>query len=106
VIKLTIAADEIALSTESTRGDKDRSGFDILRDDAEKIVKKWTFGCAGCPPNAPFEHRIKVNYNLDDENAAPDVRLVMNLADEVTISAGPVVIDHGPDTKISKKRSH
>lgn len=106
VIKLTIAGDGTVLSTESTRGDKDTTGFEILRDAAEMLVKRWTFGCVGCPPSAPFEQTIRFRYNLDDENVAPDNRVVMNLPDEVTITTGQAVIDHGSDTKISKKRSH
>src|SRR5580698_10535860 len=39
VIKLTIAADGTVLKTESSVGDKNTKGFDLLKDDAERIVK-------------------------------------------------------------------
>jgi TonB-like protein len=107
VIKLMIAADGTVLSTESTRGDKDTTGFEILRDDAEKLIKKWTFGCVGCPPNAAFEHTIKFKYGLDNEDLLPDNRVVMNLPDEVAIFANPPVIDHGgPPPKKPKRGSN
>src|SRR6266436_2187532 len=72
VINLTIASDGTVLSTQSAPGDKDATGFQILRDDAEKLVKKWTFGCVECPPNAPFEHTMKFNYRIDNEDVLPD----------------------------------
>jgi TonB family protein len=100
VMKLTISADGTVLAIES------ESALAIFKDDAEKIVKTWTFGCAGCPPNAPFEHTVRFNYKLVDEISSLD-RVVMNLPDEVTISTGPVVVDHGgPPPKTSKKGSH
>jgi hypothetical protein len=107
VMKLRIGADGKVLAIESESSDAVKSGFTILKDDAEKIIKTWTFGCAGCPPGAPFDHTIKFNYVLDD-NATPSTSsVVMNLPDEVTMSTGPVLIDHGgPPPKTSKKGSH
>jgi outer membrane biosynthesis protein TonB len=102
VIKLEIAADGAVESTESAPGDKNTSGFDILRGDAETIVKRWTFGCVGCPANVSFEHAIRFNYKLDDELASPD-RVVMNLPDDVTVSTAPVTINS--DRASSKKGS-
>lgn len=107
VVKLTIASDGKVLGTESTPGDKDTSGFQLLRDDAEKLVKKWTFGCVGCAPNASFEHTMKFNYVLDNEDILPDNWITMELPDEVTMHATPPVIDHGPPPpKKSKKGSN
>jgi len=106
LMKLKIAANGSVLAIESSPGDSRTVGFGILRDDAEKVVKTWTFGCVGCPPDAPFEHTIRFHYSVDIEDVIQDNRVLMNLPDEVTIYTTPVVIDHGPDTKISKKRSN
>lgn len=107
VIKLTIASDGTVLEAESIPGDKDTSGFQMLRDDAEKLVKKWTFGCVGCSPNAPFEHTIRFNYVMDTEDILPDNWITIDLPDEVTMHATPPVIDHGPPPpKKSKKGSN
>jgi len=103
VIKLTVGPDGSVLSTESTLGDKDTKGFPILRDDAENLVKKWTFGCVGCSPRTPFEHTIKFNYRLDTEDLLPDNLVIMNLPDEVTIYSSPLPCDHCPSPKPSKK---
>jgi hypothetical protein len=106
VIRLTIAADGTVLSTESSPGDRDTTGFPILRSDAEKLVKRWTFGCVGCPSNSPFEHTIKFKYRLDNEDVLPDNWITMDLPDEVTITASPPVCDHCPSPKSSKKGNH
>jgi hypothetical protein len=106
MIRLTIAADGTVLSTESSPGDRDTTGFPILRSDAEKLVRKWTFGCVGCPPNSPFEHTIKFKYWLDSEDILPDNWITMDLPDEVTITASPPVCDHCPLPKSSKKGTH
>jgi hypothetical protein len=103
VIRLTIAADGTVLKTESSVGDKNTIGFDLLKDDAERIVKAWTFGCAGCSPNAPLEHTIKFIYKQEDSFTAPSFRVVMNLPDEVTISTDAVVVQPSNN---SKKGSH
>jgi hypothetical protein len=101
VIKLTMAADGIVLKTESSVGVKN---IGVLRDDAERIVKTWTFGCAGCPPDAPFEHTIKFIYQLENEMTAPSLRVVMNLPDEVTLSTDAAVFVQPSNT--SKKGGH
>jgi hypothetical protein len=106
VIRLTIAADGTVLSSESSPGDRDTTGFPILRSDAEKLVKKWTFGCVGCASNSAFEHIIKFKYWLDNEDILPDNWITMDLPDEVTITASPPVCDHCPLPKSSKKGSH
>ncbi|MGB6685888.1 MAG: hypothetical protein WBH24_19715, partial [Candidatus Acidiferrum sp.] len=80
--------------------------FGLLKDDAERIVKTWTFGCAGCPPDAPFEHTIKFVYKQEDSFTAPSLRVVMNLPGEVTITTNSVQCDHCPPAKPSKKGSH
>src|SRR5271168_1225176 len=49
LMKLKIAVDGSVLAVESSPGDSRTVGFVILRDDAEKVVKTWTFGCVGCP---------------------------------------------------------
>ena len=103
VIQLTIAADGTVLKTESSVGDKNTKGFDLLKDDAERIVKAWTFGCAGCSPNASFEHTIKFIYRQEDSFATPSLRVEMNLPGEVTITANSEQCDHCPPAKPSKK---
>ncbi len=107
VMKLMIAADGTVLSVEpvsSSDAKNIQQLLDMFRDDAERTIKTWTFGCAGCPPNAPYEHVIKFNYRQDDSMHfdEPD-RFVMDLPDEVVISTAPIMIDHGGPAKKPKK---
>jgi hypothetical protein len=81
-------------------------GYGIPRDDAEKILKAWSSGCVACPPDATFEYTLGFHNAMDDQNVVKDNRVIMNLPDKLTIYTPAVVIDHGPDVKISKKRSN
>jgi len=92
-MKLKIGADGAVLSVESTPIGFGGKVLAMLKDDAEKNVKTWTFGCAGCAPNAPFEHTIKFKYVLDDKLPDRTTKTVMDLPDEVTMSAGPIPVE-------------
>jgi len=107
VIKLKIGADGKLLAIESESSDTTKSAFTIFKEDAEKIIKTWTFGCVGCPPDGPFNHTIKFKYILDDSAAPSTSKTVMDLPDEVTMSAGPIIINtDGAPPKKSKKGSY
>ena len=96
IVKLTIAADGAVLTAESS------SGYPLLRDETEKLVKKWTFGCANCSPRVPYEKTIKFIYRLEGEGISyDDTRIVMDLPNEVTITASPRECDHCPPKKSS-----
>jgi hypothetical protein len=106
-MKLKIDPDGTVLSVESTAG-KDTRGFQILRDESEKLIRRWTFGCIGCQADGPFEHTVTFRYFLDvDPSYENSPNVVMNLPDEARITADPVPCDHcpGPSTP-SKKRSY
>jgi hypothetical protein len=103
VIKLTTAADGTVPKTESSVRDKNTIGLDLLKDDAERIVKAWTFGCAGCSPNVPFGHTIKFIYKQEDNFIVASLRVVKNLPDEVTVSTDAVLAQPSNN---SKKGSH
>jgi hypothetical protein len=106
-IKLKIAANGIVLSAESSAGDKSTTGFDILKADAERLLKTWTFGCVGCMPDVPFEHTIRFRFEFDDDPTVQDLmRVTMNLPDEVTIISSTVRCDHCSSSEPSKKGNH
>jgi len=110
VMKLMIAADGTVLSVESISSSDTKNIqqlLDMFRGDAERTIKTWTFGCAGCLPNAPYEHVTKFNYKLGDsmQFGEPD-RFVMDLPDEVVISTAPIMIDHDGPAKKPKKRNN
>ena len=107
LMKLRIGAAGKVLAIESESSDAVKSGFTMLKDDAERVIKTWTFGCVGGPVDTPFEHAIKFSYLLDNDSPPSTSKVAMDLPDEVTMSTGPMLIDHGgPAPKTSKKRSH
>jgi TonB family protein len=102
VIKLTIGANGRVLAAKALTCDEDPKAcaHPILRDETEKLIKKWTFGCANCPSDAPLERTIKFSYRLEGEGILyDDTRVSMDLPDEVTITASPVQCDHCPRKK-------
>jgi hypothetical protein len=103
VMNLKIGVDGRVLAVEWTSGGTQKSVYSLLRDDAEKVVKTWTFGCVGCPPDVPFEHTIRFNYRQEDR--LPENPVVMKMPDEVTFfSTAPELMTSGA-SKDSKKRS-
>jgi hypothetical protein len=103
IVKLTIGADGVVLSTESLAQDGEKLAHLLLREETEKLVKKWTFGCVNCSPNVPFEKTMKFIYRLEGEGIPyDDSRVVMELPDEVTITASPRECDHCPPKKAIK----
>jgi|SRR5580698_2537064 hypothetical protein len=106
-MKLKIGTDGRVLSVESANfgpGPAQKLLM-MLKESAEANIKTWTFGCAGCPPNAPFQHTIRFKYVQDSHLPDRAIRLVMDLPDEVTMSAGPIPVE--PETTSTKtKGSH
>jgi hypothetical protein len=75
----------------------------ILIIGSEKNLKRWTFGRAGCPPDAPFERAIKYKYTMDNNLSPGSSETVMDLPDEVPMLGQPDLVQ--PE-KTSKKGSH
>jgi TonB-like protein len=104
IVKLRIAADGAVIAVESSPQDSQTIGFPFLRDETEKLVKKWTFGCANCSPGVPYEKTIKFIYRLEGEGVSYDnTRVVMELPDQVTITANRPQCDHCPRKKATPK---
>ena len=104
VVKLKIATDGTVQSAEALTRDQDpeASAHPLLKDEALKLVKKWTFGCVYCSPTAPYEKTIKFIYRLEGEGISyDDTRVVMDLPDEITITVSPILCDHCPRKKTS-----
>src|SRR5207237_1264402 len=89
IVKLTIATDGTVLAAESP------DAHPLLKDDTEKLLKKWTCGCAFCSSATPYEKTIKSVYRLAGEEISyDDTRVVMDLPQEVLITASPRERDH------------
>ncbi len=105
IVKLTIAVDGAVLGTDSSPGDTQTVGYPLLRDETEKLIKKWTFGCANCSASASFEKTIRFTYRLEGEGVSyDDTKVVMDLPDQVTITVSPRECDHCPPKKVIPSR--
>src|SRR5438309_1810020 len=71
-VKLTIGANGEVLAVDAIPGDEQTVGYPLLKRETENIVKTWTFGCANCQPNAPYEQSMKFIYRLDGEESSQD----------------------------------
>ena len=99
-VKLTIAPDGAVLAIQSSPPDAQTVAYPLLRDETEKLVKKWTFGYANCTSNAPCEKTIKFIYPMEGGGIFyDDTRVVMELPQEVTIAVSPPECDHCPRKK-------
>ena len=106
IIRVTISAGGSVLAAKSLTHDEDprSSAHPLLQAETEKLVKKWTFGCANCQPETPYETTITFTYRLEGEGILyDDTRVSMDLPDEVIITASPVQCDHCPPKKKSNK---
>jgi outer membrane biosynthesis protein TonB len=92
-MKLKIGAGGAVLSVESTVDGAKGKVRTMLKDEAEKNIKTWTFGCVGCPAGAPFEHTVRFKYVQDMSLPERTIKTVMDLPDEVTMSAGPIPLE-------------
>jgi TonB family protein len=99
IVTLTIAPNGTVLSTESAPGDSRTIGYPLLREETEKLVKKWTFGCVNATGTS-YQWMIKFVYRLEGEGTSyDDTKVVMDLPDQVTITVSPRECDHCPPKK-------
>ena len=91
IVKLTIATDGKVLAAESP------DAHPLLKYDTEKLPRKWALGCAFCSSATPYEKTIKFVYHLEGEGISyDDTRVVMDLPQEVLITASPGECDRLP----------
>ena len=68
---------------------------DILKRDTELAVRKWTFSCSDCAPDADFELDMSFDYHLlDEERQNSPTEVILDLPDKVSVSAYSPVCDH------------
>jgi hypothetical protein len=104
IVALTIEPDGTVLKVESIPGDASTVGYPLLRDETEKLVKRWIFACVNCSPNASYEKKIKFIYRIEGEGIRyDDTRVIMDLPDQVTITVSPPECDHCPPKKKSER---
>jgi len=102
IVKLTVGVDGFVVNSEPLTAESPK----FLVDATLQLVKKWRFGCVSCPPAQSYETTIKFIYKLDGEPSIQDnTSLLMELPDEITITARPRECDHCPQSSRPKKPS-
>src|SRR3954464_9360057 len=71
-VHLTIGSDGHVTDVLGKVVDQKHKAQDILKQQTEEIVNKWTFTCVGCEPNAAYEHDMTFTYKLRDEEQEYD----------------------------------
>ena len=102
IVKLTVGADGAVIAAETLSPGSAR----FLIDKTIELVKKWTFRCVSCPPAESYEKTLKFIYKLEREpSIADNTSVLMELPDEITITASPRECDHCPLPTRTKKPS-
>lgn len=103
-LKLAIASDGSVTSTETTAEDPLLQAHPLLQVKTEELVRKWTFGCFNCPPAGAYVHLLRFVWKLEgEERNYDDTKVVMDLPNQVIVTANPSQCDHCPPPRKSKK---
>jgi hypothetical protein len=103
ILKLKISRDGKVLSAEPSTEDFLLSQHPFLQWTTAELVKKWTFGCFECLENDTYEHVIRFVYKLEGQpKQFDDTSVIMELPNEVTMTASPPLCDHCPPPPKSK----
>jgi TonB family protein len=89
-IRLKISSSGNVVDAEASTADTLLNEHPLLQKETVKLVRKWTFGCANCPPKAEYEHTVIFVYRLEgQETQYNNSRFTMDLPDHVTVAAIP-----------------
>jgi TonB family protein len=103
ILKLKILHDGKVLSAEPSTEDFLLNHYPVLQSAAAELVKKWTFGYFDCSENDTFEHVVRFVYKLEGPpKQFDDTSVIMELPNEVTVTASPPLCDHCPPPPKSK----
>ncbi len=106
ILKLTISRDGKVLFAEASSDDPLLNHHPLLQSTSAELVKKWTFGCFNCSVDDNYEHVLKFVYRLEAEPKQFDeTSVVMDLPNEVTVTASPAICDHCPPPVKSKGKN-
>jgi hypothetical protein len=102
-LKLKISRDGKVLYAKASSDDFLLNQHPLLQSASAELVKKWTFGCFNCSVDDAYEHVLKFVYKLEgDPKQFDNTSVVMELPNEVTVTASPPLCDHCPPPVKSK----
>jgi TonB family protein len=89
-IRLKISPSGDVIDAEAGTADTSLKAHPLLQKETVKLVRKWTFACANCPPNADYEHALTFVYRLEGREASSnDSQFKMDSPDHMTITTHP-----------------
>ncbi len=104
-LKLHISRDGKVLYAGASSDDFLLNQHPLLQSTSAELVNNWTFGCFNCSVDDTYEHVIRFVYKLDGEpKQFDDTTVVMELPNEVTVTASPPLCDHCPPPVKSKAK--
>ena len=105
ILRLTIAADGNVLAAKASSDDPLLSQHSLLQTESAALVKKWTFDCFNCAVDSNYEHVLRFVYKLEGEpKSYDDTRVVLDLPNEITVTASPAQCDHCPSPAKPKRK--
>ena len=96
-LKLTIASDGKVEYWELLGNDVTPRTHPLLENASIAFAQTWIFGCFNCAAGASYTQVVTFTYRLEESaRSYPTSTVVMNLPDEVTLTAPPMPCDHCP----------
>lgn len=97
-LKLTISADGKVIDVVSLSDDPTVKANAFLERESAAVIKKWTFGCSNCAAGATYEHVMTFAYKIEGmaRYGGAINEPVMDLPDQITLTASPIICDHCP----------
>jgi len=89
-IHLKISPSGRVVDAEANTADALLKEHPLLQKETVKVIRKWTFSCANCPPNANYEHALTFVYRLEGQETPQNIsHFTMDSPDRVTVTANP-----------------
>jgi TonB family protein len=89
-IRLKISSSGNVVDAEASTADTLLKAHPLLQKETVNLVRRWTFGCANCPPKAEYEHYLIFVYRLEgQETQSNNSRFTMDSPDHVTVATNP-----------------
>jgi TonB family protein len=93
-IHLKISSAGNVVDAEASTADALLKEHPLLQKETVKLIRKWKFSCANCPPNADYEHVLTFVYRLEGQEDQHSIsRFTMDSPDHVTVTANPLQVN-------------
>jgi TonB family protein len=89
-IQMKISSSGTVVDAEANTTDTLLKEHPLLQKETVKVIRKWTFGCDNCAPNADYEHVLTFVYKLEGAGTQHnDSRFTLDSAEHATVTTGP-----------------